>query len=181
MTLTATEAEFACLGKKEFLISSVLDSILQSTALPKDVSEGGVPPMIASFLCEDWMVACLETASMLNKNQSELKESRTKVETVHNAVSQVIDPKATPDLPQQLIIPIMIPGHFFVACFDFCVLYPNFFLDISFYDSLVHGQERIKENRTAGKTVQTVNSFFNKFILHEKKHLRVRQSNTDAL
>ena len=52
---------------------------------------------------------------------------------------------------------------------------------MSFYNSLVHGQERIKENSTAGKTVKTVNSCFNKFILHEKKHLRVRQSNTDAL
>ena len=101
MTLTATEEEFACLGKKEFLISSILDSILQSTALPKDVSEGGVPPMIASFLCEeDWMVACLETASTMNKTQSGLKESRTKVETIRNAVSQVINPEATPDLPQ---------------------------------------------------------------------------------
>jgi hypothetical protein len=68
MTLTTTEEEFACLGKKEFLVSSVLDSILQSTALPKDVSEGGAPPMIASFLCEDWMDSCNETASMLGKN-----------------------------------------------------------------------------------------------------------------
>ena len=127
------------------------------------------------------MVACLETASTMNKTQSELKESRTKVETIRNAVSQVINPEATPDLPQRLIIPMVIPGHFFVACFDFCVLHPNFYLDISFYDSLIHGQERITENSTAGKTVKTVNSFFNKFILHEKKHLRVRQSNTDAL
>ena len=29
--------------------------------------------------------------------------------------------------------------------------------------------------------MKTVNSSFNKFILHEKNHLRVRQSNTDAL
>jgi hypothetical protein len=57
---------------------------------------------------------------------------------------------------------MVCPGHFFVACFDFCVLDPNFFLDISFYDSLVHGQERIKENSTAGKTVKTVNLVFNK-------------------
>ena len=71
MTLTATEEEFACLGGKEYLISSVLDSILQSTALlPKDVSEGGDPPMIASFLCEDCTVACNETASMMGKYQS---------------------------------------------------------------------------------------------------------------
>ena len=77
---------------------------------------------------------------------------------------------------------MVIPGYFFVACFDFCVLHPNFFLDISLYDSDVHGgQERITENSTSGKTVKTMNSFFNKFILHEKKHLRVRQSNTDAL
>ena len=127
------------------------------------------------------MVACNETASRLNNNQSELKESRIKVETIRNAISQVIDLEATPDLPQRLIIPMVCPGHFFVACFDFCVLHPNFFLDISFYNSLVHGQERIKENSTAGKTVKAVNSFFNKFILYERKHLRVRQSNTDAL
>ena len=127
--LTATEEEFACLGRKEFLISSVLDSILQSTALPKDVSEGGVPPIIASFLCKDWMVACNETASMMNKNQSELKESWIKVKNICNAVSQVIDVKATPALPQRLIIPMLVcPGYFFVACFDFCVLHPNFFL-----------------------------------------------------
>jgi ribosomal protein L32 len=181
MTLTATEEEFACLGKKEFLVSSVLDSILQSTALPKDVSEGGAPPMIASFLCEDWMDACNATASTLGKKQSELKESQIKVEKIRKAVSQVIDDKATPALPQRLIIPMVCPGHFFVACFDFCVLDPNFFLDISFYDSLVHGKERITEKSTAGKTVKTVNLFFNRFILHDKKYRSVRQSNTDAL
>jgi hypothetical protein len=106
------------------------------------------------------MVVCIVTASMMNKNQSELKESRIKVETIRNAVSQVIDVKATPALPQRLIIPMVCPGHFFVACFDFCVHDPNFFLDKSFYDSLVHAQERIKENSAAGKAVTTVNSFF---------------------
>ena len=138
--------------------------------------------MIVSFLCEDWMVACNETASMMGKNQSKLKESQIQVANICSAVSQVIDVQATPALPQRLLmIPMVSPGHFFVACFAFCVLHPDYFLEISFYDSLVHKQERIKENNTAAKTVKTVNLFFNKFILHEEKYQRVQQSDTDAL
>ena len=112
---------------------------------------------------------------MMGKNQSKLKESGFQVANIRSAVSQVINVKATPALPQRLIIPMVSPGHFFVACFDFCVLHPDFFLNISFYDSLVHKQERIKEISTDAKTVKTVNLFFNKFILREEeKYRRVR-------
>ena len=52
------------------------------------------------------------------------------------------------DVPQRLIIPIVrgppdIPGHFFVACFDFSVDDPKFFVIVCFYDSLERARKRI--------------------------------------
>ena len=52
------------------------------------------------------------------------------------------------NVPQQLIIPIVrgppdSPGHFFVACFDFSVDGPEFFVNVCFKDSLERAQKRI--------------------------------------
>ncbi len=52
------------------------------------------------------------------------------------------------NFPQRLIIPIVrgppdSPGHFFVACFDFSVDGPEFFVNVCFKDSLERAQKRI--------------------------------------
>ncbi|KAI2509096.1 MULE transposase domain [Fragilaria crotonensis] len=80
-----------------------------------------------------------------------------------------------------MVSPPKLPGHFFVACFDFSVHHPEFFVDISFYDSLVRAKKRIHQASTAAALVKTVNLFFNKFILHEKKYLSLQQSDTAVL
>ena len=67
MTLTATAAEFSCLLQKEFLSTAVLDSIMQSTALPQDdASDETIPPpaMIGSLGCEAWILSSKFTASL---------------------------------------------------------------------------------------------------------------------
>ena len=132
MRLTATAAEFACLSGEEFLSTAVLDCILQSTALPQDVtSEGKNPPMIGSLGCEAWMLSCNATASLTREavaTQSEWKQHQYVLTKHRNMLARIIDVKATPDLPQRLIIPMVsppnLPGHFFVACFDFSVHHP---------------------------------------------------------
>ena len=64
MKLTATAAEFSRLSEKEFLSTAVLDSILQSTALPQDnASEEIIPPMIGSLGCVAWMTSANCNAS----------------------------------------------------------------------------------------------------------------------
>ena len=138
MRLTATAAEFACLWETEFLSTAVLDCILQSTALPQDnaASEGIIPPMIGSLGCETWILSCNVTASLTCAEvATQLKwKQHQYVSTKHrNMLAHIIDVKATPNLPQRLIIPMVspphLPGHlFFVACFDFSVHHPNFLL-----------------------------------------------------
>ena len=54
-------------------------------------------------------------------------------------------------------------------------------MDISFYDSIVRAKKRIHQASTAAAMVKMVNLFFNNFILHEKKYLSLRQSDTEVL
>jgi hypothetical protein len=42
-----------------------------------------------------------------------------------------------------MVSPPDLIGHFFVACFDVSVHHPNFFVEISFYDSLERAKKRI--------------------------------------
>jgi hypothetical protein len=72
-------------------------------------------------------------------------------------------------------------GHFFVACFDFSVHHPNFFVEISFYDSLECARERIHEASTSAAIVKKVNLLFNKYILHKKKYQSLQQSDNDVI
>ena len=167
MKLTATAAEFSCLSRKEFLSTAVLDSILQHTALPQDnASEEIIPPMIGSLGCDAWMTASNYNASLTRKEvetQAEWKRRQHLVTKLRNKLARIIDVKATPDHPQRLIIPMVSPpglvGHFLVACFDFSVHHPGFFVDISFYDSLKRAQTRIKQARTCASMVKKVNFF----------------------
>ncbi len=189
MKLTATAAEFSCLSRKEFLSTAVLDSILQHTALPQDkASEEIIPPMIGSLGCDAWMTASNYNASLTRKeveSQAEWKRRQHLVTKLCNTLARIIDVKATPDHLQRLIIPMVSPpglvGHFFVACFDFSVHHPDFFVDISFYDSLERAQKRIKQASTCASMVKKVNLFFNTYILHKRKYLSIQQSDADLL
>jgi Ulp1 family protease len=80
-----------------------------------------------------------------------------------------------------MVSPPGLVGHFFVACFDFSVHHPDFFVDISFYDSLERAQKRIKQASTCASMVKKVNLFFNKYILHERKYRSIQQSDADLL
>ncbi len=175
--------------EKEFLSTAVLDSILQHTALPQDnASEEIIPPMIGSLGCDSWMTASNYNASLTRKEvetQAECKRRQHLVTKLCNKLARIIDVKATPDHPQRLIIPMVSPpgliGHFFVACFNFSVHYPDFFVENSFYNSLERAQKCIKQASTCASMVKKVNLFFNKYILHERKYLSIQQSDADLL
>ena len=47
--LKATASKISCLGRDVFLSTAVLDFIILSAALPPDISEEHVPPMIGSL------------------------------------------------------------------------------------------------------------------------------------
>ena len=59
-----------------------------------------------------------------------------RVTDTHNVfLSTMLHSKATTDVAQRLIVPMLRSGHFYVVCFDFSVHDPCFFIGISFYDS----------------------------------------------
>jgi len=171
------------------LSTAVLDSILQSTALPQDNASGEIiPPMIGSLGCVVWMTSANCNASWTREqvqSQVEWKNRQRLVAKLRSKLVGIIDVKATPDHPQRLVIPMVSPpgliGHFFVACFDFSVHHPDFFVNISFYDSLKRAQKRIKQASTCALMVKKVNLFFNKYILHEKKYHSLQQADTDLI
>ncbi|KAI2513256.1 hypothetical protein MHU86_1027 [Fragilaria crotonensis] len=86
------------------------------------------------------------------------------------------------DVLQRLIIPIVwgppdSPGHFFVACFDFSVNDPKFFVNVCFYNSMERAQKRI---HPAAEIVEKVNFFFKFYILPEAKYQSLHQSDVDV-
>jgi hypothetical protein len=139
----------------------------QPTALPPDnASEEIIPPNIGSLGCDALMTASNFNVSLTRKQvetQAEWERCQHLVTKLCNKLARIINVKATPDHPQRLIIPIVSPpgliGHFFVACFDFSVHHPDFFVDISFYNSLERAQKRIKQASTCALMVKKLNFF----------------------
>ena len=156
--------------------------------MPPKLLEEASPPMIGSLVCIGFISSSNYTASLKRdqvRTTAEWKTHRRQVPLLRRRLAGIINPKPPIDLPQRLIIPIVNPpnmiGHFFVACFEFDVRNPNFFVAITFYDSLERAKRRIHQSSTAASIVKKVNYFFNAFVLHEKKYASIRQSNTDVV
>jgi hypothetical protein len=178
MTLQATASELACLGGEVFLSTGVLDLIIQCTALPRDASKEPVPPMIASLGAMPFISSSNDTASMKREEVCLDEVWNAYQDTIYNlrcVLAPLLDPKPPPDVPQRLIIPVVEGCHFFVGCFDFSVLDPGFFVDISFYDSLQRSRKRLPESSIPLNIVRQVNHFFNTYLIHEEKFARLRQ------
>ena len=189
-TLKAPAEEFAKLATSEYLCGNVLDCILQSTALPiQDIgNEAIIPPMIGSLGSMGFITARNDKASVTTKDvDTDLhwKNCCDDITKLRIKLSSFINNNATPSHPQRLIIPVVddpmiTGGHFFVACFDFCVHHPDFFVAITIYDSLERKGTRIRSKDFAADIVKKINFFFNTFILHNFK-VSLRQSDTDLL
>ena len=165
-TLTATPSKMSCLGTTEYLSTAVLDCIIQCTAFPPNSSEEAFPPRIGSLGCEGYISSFKYTA-FLKRDQvrttTEWKAHQRQVPLLCRRLAAIINPKPPIDLTQRLIIPIVNPpdttSHFFVACFEFDVRNPNFFVAITFYDSLECAKRRIHQLSTAASIVKKVNYF----------------------
>ena len=184
MTLQATASEMACLGREVFLSTAVLDCIIQCTALPPDVSKEPVPPMIASLGAMPFISSSNVTAS-LKRQEVELDEvwngHQNTIFNLRRVLAPLLNPKPPLDLPQRLIVPVVEGAHFFVGCFDFSVRDPDFFVDISFYDSLQRSRKRLPKSSTPLDIVRQVNHFFNTYLIHEENFAPLRQTDASLL
>ena len=150
-----------------------------------DASEETVPPpaMIGSLGCEAWILPSNFTASLTRKQvatQSEWKQRQHAITMLRNKRARILDVNVSPDLPQRLTIPMVstpdLIGHFFVACFDISLHHPNFFVEISFFDSLERAKKRIHEASTAAAIMKKVNLLISTCILRKKKYQSLQQS-----
>ena len=136
-------ADAAALKKPAWLSTALLDFILQRTALRPDFSTESAPAMMGHCGSEAFMSSMNFTASLKrgavtdlewNKYQEQIDRVRGRLKNFLNHSIQ------EGDVPQRLVFPIVSPpdqiGHLFVACFDFSVNHPHFFVDVCFYDSL---------------------------------------------
>jgi Ulp1 protease family, C-terminal catalytic domain len=178
--------------KKSFLSTAVLDYIIQHTVSVPDSSSAespDPPPMLGSLGAETFISSMNLTASIKredtktsldwNMYQDHIRKIRAKFKNFLNHNIQ------EGDVPQRLIMPVVIPphqiGHFFVACFDFLVNAPKFFVNVCFYDSVERSQKRIHRASNAADVVRIVNSFFNSYILHDSKYQDLHQSDVVLL
>jgi Ulp1 protease family, C-terminal catalytic domain/SWIM zinc finger/Transposase, Mutator family len=186
--LTASKEEIACLKKKVFLSTNVLDCILQRTAILPDMNAEPVPPLIGSLGTEAFISSMNVTASLARhevRTTTEWKSNQNQIQRIRGTFRNILKGNHPLDLPHRLIIPIVSPpdrvGHFYVACFDFSVTAPDFFVNIAFYDSLERSQKRIYRTSCAATMVHKVNLFFNNFVLHDQKYKLFRQTDAELL
>ena len=184
-TLTAPPEEIACLGTTEYLSTSVLDCIIQCTALPPNAAHEAFPPMIGSVGCKGYISSCSYTGSLTRNDvraNAEFQANQRKGMLLRRRLARLVNPNPPIGLPQRLIIPIVNPpnmvGHFFVACFDFDVKNPNFFVAITFYDSLERAKRRIHQSSTAASIVKKVHYFFNTCVYSVLSEVRTLRSKT---
>jgi hypothetical protein len=182
--LKNTASEISCLGRDVFLSTAVLDFIFQSAVLPPDVSEERVPPMIGSLGSVAFISSANLTASYKQDQVSTIETWDVNQDIIFNlciTYAPLLNPKPHPRLPQWLILPVVKDAHFFVGCFDFSVNDPDFFTNISFYDSLDHARSPVPNASTALDIVRQVNLFFNTYLIHKEKFSRLQQTDTNLL
>jgi hypothetical protein len=181
----APAAHISCLGQDVFLAITVLDCILQlSAVVPPALSEDFLPPMIGSLTCETFMSGYVTRAFRTDDTFQTIaacNANERKVSNLRNILSDMLHPNPPPDVVQRLIIPISNGLHFSVACIDFSVNDPNFFVEISLYDSLKPAQTEINEMGAAAIIVKNVNLFFNTFVLHDETYAGLRQTDLNVI
>ena len=115
-------------------------------------------------MCENFMLSAIEKASLKEADfdTSEMWQvHQRQVSNFRNIMCGMVETDSPSTVPRRLIIPIHYGDHFFVACFDFSVTDPLFFINIAFYDSFECAKSVFTESSTAFRIVQTVNLFFN--------------------
>jgi hypothetical protein len=155
VTLKATASEITCLGRDVFLSTAVLDFIFQSVALPPDVPEECVPPMIGSLVSVAFIFSANLTASYKQDQVFTIETWNANQDIISNlpiTLAPSLNHKPHPRLAQRLILPVVKDAHFFVGCFDF-------FINISFYDSLDRAGKPVPKLSTASDIVRQVNLF----------------------
>ena len=198
-------SDVECLKKRAFLSTALLDYIINLTTLLPDSTLShtvqAVEPLLGSLGAEAFISSMNLTASIKREQartkndwkayQNHIRKIRTKFKNVlkyhvkDGDFKNILDENIE-DVPQRLIIPIVrgppdSPGHFFVACFDFSVNDPKFFVNVCFYDSMERARTRIHRSSTAAEIVEKVNFFFKFYILHEAKYQSLHQSDVDVL
>ena len=82
----------------------------------------------------------------------------------------------------RLFIPIVESSHFLIVVVEFNPSNPNFFVSISFYDSMrqsTRGSRAVPA--AAAAIVAEVNEFFNNFVLYKCEHQVWVHSNAELL
>ena len=132
------------------LSTNVLDCILQCTAILPEMNAEPVPPMIGSLDTEAFISPMNVTAFQARhqvRMTTEWKSTQHQIQRIRGTFRNILKGNHPLDLLHRLIVPIVsLPdrvGHFCVACFDFSVTAPDFFVNIGFYDSLERSQKRI--------------------------------------
>ena len=88
------------------------------------------------------------------------------------------------DIVNRLLIPIVDTSHFFVLVVDFNPTCPNFYLKISFYDSLqrsTRGSRGVETGSRMAAIVCEVNDFFVNYLLYKPEHTPVVLSDDEVL
>ena len=129
--LQASPSSIGELAKKAYLNNTLMDCLLQMSGRVWDECQD---TMIGDFGCED-------TITKFNEKPPK-RIARTRTDFLN-----MLHRRATTDVPHRLVVPVLQTGHFFVACFDFSIHDPRYFVDISFYDSFVPGCCQVLEGQ----------------------------------
>ena len=174
--ISPSSEDTSVLSTNAWLSTLLLDCILQRSVPPQEFISTNVSH-IGSLGTYEYFKSCND---LINDNPEVVEDETTKgrklarSRNVARIRQQMKACFGSPRTLNRLLIPIVLGDHFFVLCLDCSISTPEFINDMTFYDSLVRRTRQV--NPDVLRIVKVVNFFIHNFLLHEKKHAHLRDS-----
>ena len=177
--ISPSSDDTSALSTNDWLSTLLLDCILQRSVPPQEVISMNTSH-IGSLGIHAYMNACNDLIRN-DPAQQVVEDALTKgrkiarIRNIARIWKQMKDCfHAANTIISRLLIPIVLGSHFFVLCLDCCFSTPEFVANVILYDSLKRRTRHVNHNVIT--IVKDVNFFLQSFILHEKKHEHLRET-----
>ena len=171
------------LGNKEMLSTRLLDCLLQRACPPQELGSGRELFHVSALSGREYIGSVNAWSEELTGGRPLPAQRRLLTENIRTLRLRLAKAfQMEKEVMNRLCIPIVESSHFFVVVVEFNPSNPDFFVSISFYDSMrrsTRGSRAVPA--AAAAIVAEVNEFFNNFVLYKREHQVWVHSNAELL
>ena len=173
--ISPSSEDTSALSRNAWLSTLLLDCILQRSIPPQDANSVHACHN-GSLGFHAYMQACND---LIRDDPDVVEDARTKgrkIAHIRNIARIRKQMKACfgSRTISRLLIPIVLGDHFLVLCLDCSFSTSEFFANLTLYDSLIRRTRQINHN--VASIVKDINFFVHSFILHDKQHKHLRDT-----